>query len=254
MGTTLLLRATLLLCVLFSPSLCDTLSDRRGVRSDVKYILCDACTHASKQATKLTNELPSTLIETDTLDIIESLCLPDSPQGNWLRTLDMIEDFSSRTISLKSYAPKQQTCKQECKTISLACEEAVDGRESELAEFLYALKKKEGEGVKEGDVDRWLCGHVCESGNVNKFGKERKEGPLFKQLDEKEELQAKMKEFAAQSGQNMNMFSKDDMKNMPGMNADEDEDDDDEDLPEDMKQKEDDDMPDDDDSSSSDEL
>lgn len=193
----------------------DTILDRRGVPSDIPYIKCETCNHIARAATNATNQLLfDQLTEIQTFDIVEQLCDPSTNQGNWACKIDMVEHVRKIRLEVQQ---NPQPCKQECKTLSLACASIMDGIESELAEQLYAWRKKGI--VSESQVVSWLCdkrkgaSRACEHATPL-FEKARPTGPPFKVADEKELLEMQMKEFAEQSGQGMNMFNADQLKDM----------------------------------------
>lgn len=95
-----------------------------GVKSDVKYILCDTCKALVRRAVFRTEELrkefPNTPLTEDRIDdALETLCSTNSPEGKWITEYDMVEEGDHITLKRQ---PTKGKCKEECKTIEMACE------------------------------------------------------------------------------------------------------------------------------------
>lgn len=220
----------LLLLLLFTAPVLTTQSkpqtETRGVPSDIPYIQCEVCKHIVEAAVNETNKLPQAqLTAVQLFDVVETLCEPSSPSGHWTKTIDMVERM--RKLYLVPQ-PLEQACAQECRTLALACQRVMDGVESELAERLYALRKK-GE-VRAGDVENWFCdkGGLSDACRIRApfFPKERPTGPPFIGLDPKKvEMDEMLQKIKMQNqGMNVDMMGAGDMPKM-GDNDDDDDDD-----------------------------
>lgn len=187
--------------------------DARGVPSDVPYIRCEACKLVVQAAVNRTNELSENgLTEIRLFDLVESLCDPTSINGKWARTIDLVERV--RKIHLVQQS-NIQDCKQECRTLALACAAVLDGVETELAERLYLLRK-EGP-VDEADIAAWFCdkkgiSSAC-SLRTPLYPKERPTGPPFSPVDEaKSQVEDMVKNMNAQTQGGIKMMSTDGAK------------------------------------------
>lgn len=226
---------TILLSVaITAKAVSDSLLDTRGVPSDVPYIRCETCKYVVQAAVNQTNELTSDkLSEIHLFDLVESLCDPTSSNGKWVRTIDMVERV--RKVHLVSH-PMEQECKQECRTVALACNSVLDGVETELAERLYLLRKKGS--VDETDVIDWLCDKAGVSTacvqRVPFYPKERPTGPPFQPMDDKDaDVQDMIKKLNSEAGGGVNVMSGADLKSKIGANDNYDDDEDDNDDEED---------------------
>lgn len=206
----------------------DSKSATRGVRSDVPYIQCETCTHVVEAAVNETNKLEGTqLTELALFDMVESLCDPNVPVGKWATTIDLQERLR------KLHLVKQdatQACKQECRTIALACSQVLDSVETELAERLYLLRKKGPVHVK--DIQSWFCdkgglSSACAE-RTPLFPKSRPTGPPFEPRDEKQAaIDEAMKKIQAEdNGFGMNAMNPGPMGDYSGADDDDDDDDD----------------------------
>ena len=65
---------------------------------------------------------------------MEASCNPDKKQGEWISKYDIEE----QPIGLKLVENKSPSrCKQECKTVSKACEESIGDIDTDLGELLW---------------------------------------------------------------------------------------------------------------------
>lgn len=150
-----------------------------------------------------------------------------------MRKIDLVERVGKlRLVEQEGI----QECGRECKTIAMACEDVLDGVETELAERLYVLRRG-GNEVKNAIVEEWFCGR---GGGISKvcrkmpptLPRDREPGPAFvekkKEDVDMEEIMAQM-QAAGGGGMNMNMFSRDQMGAMGGASDDDDDEEDEED-------------------------
>lgn len=206
--------------------------DSRGLPSDVKYIKCETCNNLVIVAAESADKLEGTaLTEIALYDLTESLCDPASVNGKWMREIDLVERVGRLRLIKQD---GEQDCTRECRTIALACNSIMEGYESELAEKLYLMKKKGVVDVTQ--LDAWFCEKrkgLTDACRVRApmLPKDREHGPEFQKKDEKaaqmEAMMAQMK--AANGGKDLGaqMFSKEQMANMPGMGGDDDDEDED---------------------------
>jgi len=120
-----------------------------GVPGDIKYIKCEVCESLvgalhSHVATARLKDRHSMKSESDVQEVVEQACKAETPVGEWLRSIDLVEDDAAGRLKLE----RQKTdgpCGKECRTVALACEALLEeGWENELGEGLYT-----GEGVAE---------------------------------------------------------------------------------------------------------
>jgi len=184
-----------------------------GVTEDVPFVQCAVCKQLVKRsyfmAKSLRNTLKSTKVSEDR--ILEMLagdpgynlpnapatasggvCNADSKEGEWLHWFDMQEDASARTIALKKMNVPG-VCDVECKTIALACAEALAIIDSPLAAALYlntsSAKEVEREACGALGVEGWassLAGSCSKAAPLTP--EHRKEGGIFAPKPKEEEL------------------------------------------------------------------
>lgn len=228
--------------------------DYGGVPSDVKYIRCEICSQIAKSATNAINSLESKgLDQLVVLDKVENICDPSTKQGRWMRTIDLVERVGKLRLIQQEATQK---CLRECFTMSLACRDVLEDLETELAEKLYALRKK-GNEILESDIEKWLC--AKKSGITNAcrkspplLPKDREAGPPFvpksKKEADKDELMEKLKESGIDKNLDFSMMDGAGAANkFGGAGSDDDDYDDDFDDDDDFEDFEDEDEDDDDD-------
>ena len=71
------------------------------------------------------------------IDLVEKTCNPDNEEGRWISKIDLLERNGELRLSEQSNVGK---CKQECQTVSKACEESVAEVDTDLAELLWKDK------------------------------------------------------------------------------------------------------------------
>ncbi len=97
--------------------------DEGGVAGDVKYIRCQACehfVHALHTAIDNAAQAKPKLGEEDVVGLMKASCQPHTEEGAWLRSLDLVEDDSTRSLVLVAEA-EDGPCNRECRTVELAC-------------------------------------------------------------------------------------------------------------------------------------
>jgi len=144
-----------------------------GVITDVPFIECAACKAVVKRAFFVTKQKRASLTkmkltEEMILSNISALCNDETPDGEWLHAYDMIED--GRMIILKKMG-YSGVCGVECKTVALACQQALNDIDSDLAADLYSQRDpKESQAA--------LCASSC-SKPPPPTPEDRIEGPSF---------------------------------------------------------------------------
>ena len=74
------------------------------------------------------------LEEDKLIDLVEKSCNPDNEEGSWISKIDLLERNGELRLSEQSNVGK---CKQECQTVSKACEESIAEVDTDLAELLW---------------------------------------------------------------------------------------------------------------------
>jgi hypothetical protein len=135
-------------------SLGATASEEKGVQADVKYIRCSTCQafvtalHAAAHKAAADKKAPPS--EEECQQIIERVCVPTNPEGEWMTRADLVEHQQDGTLELVQQ-PTEGPCGQECKTVGLACRTVVSEVENELVEALYADVASRSRGSKKAE-------------------------------------------------------------------------------------------------------
>ena len=143
-----------------------------GVQADVPLILCATCKQLVKRSFFVTKGLRDALKKTQLSEeaILEKLvgdhkfdsmptsapggvCNPDAKDGEWLHAFDM-QEAEDGTVALKKM-PVAGECGVECRTVAMACAEALAEIDDPLAVALYknAKTSKQLEAEACGAVD-----------------------------------------------------------------------------------------------------
>lgn len=165
----------------------------QGVRSDVKFIACEACEalarHAALRVSQLREEKkkevddessssssspPSRfrkappakgfLTEAEILDLIEAMADPDTDAGEWLTHFDFEIKRGSK-VTLKDKGERGK-CGSRCRTVAMAAADCLEGTDTDLAERLW----RGGAQAGPEEVAKWLCREetsACSSANSN---------------------------------------------------------------------------------------
>jgi hypothetical protein len=167
----------------------------QGVRSDVKFIACEACEalarHAALRVSQLREEKkkevddessssssssspPSrfrktptakgSLTEAEILDLVEAMADPDTDAGEWLTHFDF-EIKGGSKVTLKDKGERGK-CGSRCRTVAMAAADCLEGTDTDLAERLW----RGGAQAGPEEVAKWLCREetsACSSANSN---------------------------------------------------------------------------------------
>eukprot|EP00884_Botryococcus_braunii_P014519 jgi/Botrbrau1/23068/Bobra.0243s0009.1 len=117
-----------------------------GKRSDVKYIKCGACEQLAKNAYRMARELREELKPGKQLDEfvliekVEKLGNPNKDEGEWISTLDMVEDGKRiRLVEMDEIGK----CGVECKTIQMAVDGILESADTDIAESSGRARQQE---------------------------------------------------------------------------------------------------------------
>ena len=166
----------------------------QGVRSDVKFIACEACEalarHAANHVAELREEkkkeardegsppLPSqpppsrfgrapvpkgAPTEAEILDAVEGMADPSADAGEWLTHFDLEVKRNSK-LKLKDMGTRGK-CGERCRTVAMAVADSLEGTDTDLAERLW----RGGVEASPDEVARWLCREatgVCSSSSA----------------------------------------------------------------------------------------
>ena len=152
----------------------------QGVRSDVKFIACEACEalarHAASHVAQLREEkkkevdgdggdgspvsTPSrfkrpppakgTLTEAEILEAVEAMADPDAESGEWLAHFDL--EVKNEKLKIKDMGERGK-CGARCRTVAMAVADCLSGADTDLAERLW----RGGSAAEAEEVAKWLC-------------------------------------------------------------------------------------------------
>jgi len=204
----------------------------RAVKSDSKLIHCEVCQKVSKIAfetgTRLREEKGEKLTEVDVIEEMESMCDESDDKTMWAVQNDLKVNFRNKLVLKFMGEDAYSSCETTCKTMLKACEDVMEGRDTDLAEILFKNRIKTAKGIEE-----WLCTEETESCSkkAKSVSKTRKPLPEFKKKEKKdidtERMMGKLKNIPGMPG--MQMYNRDDMMGMGGMGGGDDDYDDDDD-------------------------
>ena len=204
----------------------------RAIKSDSKLIHCEVCQKIAQIAfetgKRVREEKGDKLTEVDVIEEMESMCDESDDKTMWAVQNDLKVNFRNKLVLKFMGDDVYSSCETTCKTMLKACEEVMEGRDTDLAEILFKNRIKTAKGIEE-----WLCKEETESCSkkAKSVSKTRKPLPEFKKKEKKdidtERMMGKLKNMPGMPG--MQMFNRDDMMGMGGMGGgDDDYDDDDE--------------------------
>jgi len=204
----------------------------RAVKSDSKLIHCEVCQKVSKIAfetgMRLREEKGEKLTEVDVIEEMESMCDESDDKTMWAVQNDLKVNFRNKLVLKFMGEDAYSSCETTCKTMLKACEDVMEGRDTDLAEILFKNRIKTAKGIEE-----WLCTEETESCSkkAKSVSKTRKPLPEFKKKEKKdidtERMMGKLKNMPGMPG--MQMYNRDDMMGMGGMGGGDDDYDDDDD-------------------------
>ena len=204
----------------------------RAVKSDSKLIHCEVCQKVSKIAfetgMRLREEKGEKLTEVDVIEEMESMCDESDDKTMWAVQNDLKVNFRNKLVLKYMGEDAYSSCETTCKTMLKACEDVMEGRDTDLAEILFKNRIKTAKGIEE-----WLCTEETESCSkkAKSVSKTRKPLPEFKKKEKKdidtERMMGKLKNMPGMPG--MQMYNRDDMMGMGGMGGGDDDYDDDDD-------------------------
>jgi hypothetical protein len=178
------------------------------VKTDIKFIRCQVCEALAKNAHRQAKSLRDAVkpgkkvSEMALLEVVESLANPVKEQGEWINKIDLVEEGSKLSLVEQDQVGE---CNSECKTVAKAAEEIIGEHDTDLAEELWKGNKNRAQ------LTKWLCYELTNSCKTKPppLPKDRKPGPTFKEMDEKDlqmqRLMANMKE----SGLGGTMYDRD---------------------------------------------
>ena len=204
----------------------------RAIKSDSKLIHCEVCQKIAQIAfetgKRVREEKGDKLTEVDVIEEMESMCDESDDKTMWAVQNDLKVNFRNKLVLKFMGDDVYSSCETTCKTMLKACEDVMEGRDTDLAEILFKNRIKTAKGIEE-----WLCKEETESCSkkAKSVSKTRKPLPEFKKKEKKdidtERMMGKLKNMPGMPG--MQMFNRDDMMGMGGMGGgDDDYDDDDE--------------------------
>lgn len=177
-----------------------------AVKSDMKYIQCEACEKTAEAIHRAVGDLRSalpkwkTLTEIEILDMLEKICLSDAESGEWLAKLDLQEDGERlRVVEM----PTVGDCRRECATLTRVCSELVGDHDVDLSELLVR-------GAELPEVTHVLCrvwSGAC-SQRAPPLTAPRPDGEDFVPLDEEELRMRRMLANMQQQGMSGEVFDR----------------------------------------------
>ena len=109
---------------------------------DVPLIQCEACKQMVKRLVRRAKARREALkkskfAEHDVLDMMQHICDPLHEEGEWITEYDIQEEGDRLKLARQ---PSPGVCKEECKTIGLACDRVQKQFDSEIAERVFLGK------------------------------------------------------------------------------------------------------------------
>jgi len=181
---------------------------------DIPFITCDVCKKAATVLFKTVRDkrkdvTPSKFGEEKIISIIEKSCDPESDEGSWIAKLDIVEDNDKLSIVSHSALGR---CKEECKTISRACENSIGDIDTDIGEVLWQNNLKLSPFINKVCFE---LSDVCNKKKL-KLKKGKRKDYKFIEMDGKEiEAMEQMKKMKGMPGMpGMEMYSREDMEAM----------------------------------------
>ncbi|BDA49948.1 hypothetical protein COCOBI_15-0760 [Coccomyxa sp. Obi] len=202
------------------------------VKSDLPYIRCGACEALAKHAFRIVKAVRGTLKpgkkleELVILELVERMGNPAKDEGNWIATIDLVED--GKKLKLVEHE-QMGKCTEACKTIQRAVEEILSDHDTDMAEKLWQDK------MSRAQFSNWLCYELTKAcaSKPPPLPKDRKPVPAFQVIDPQEAQMQKMMASMKEMGMGGQMYDRASVEKMVGEGGpggdDDDDDDDDED-------------------------
>ena len=120
----------------------------RPMHQDVPYISCATCKRAVEELWKLNENtrehiakegLPK-LGEDDLIELAESVCDPDTDEGEWMCMIDIEQEDAGMSVKLKQEEYMGE-CRRECRTLQHACNKVFDEHREDIAELLWKVRE-----------------------------------------------------------------------------------------------------------------
>ncbi|XP_050220296.1 uncharacterized protein LOC126670578 [Mercurialis annua] len=198
---------------------------------DIPYIKCQVCEKLAKELNQQVQKkqaeiLPKKITEYQIIEIAENICNLKKQEADWILKIDIVE--KGNKLELVEQDVEGQ-CNSECKTIEKACEQVMGYADTDIAEYIFTSKPSVD------SLTKYFCKDLT-SVCIKKpppVPKDRTPGEPFEPKPSKDaEMEKLMRSMQDMPGApNMQMYSRDELKNMNNFgneDADEDEDEDDE--------------------------
>eukprot|EP00210_Caulerpa_lentillifera_P006643 g6346.t1 len=178
------------------------------MKSDLPYIACQTCKELIHYAYEGVHELrqeskPGKPVrESDIYGLLEKVCDPETEEGEWIGTFDLVESGSELKLV------EQETigfCESECRTIARACSDLIEEFDYSLSEALYA------NDVHEAKLIQRFCFKVSDvcAKPTPPLPENRPEGPPFIPMTEDDYKMKKMMEQMKAMGLGGQVFDQD---------------------------------------------
>ena len=159
----------------------------RAIKSDSKLIHCEVCQKIAQIAfetgKRVREEKGDKLTEVDVIEEMESMCDESDDKTMWAVQNDLKVNFRNKLVLKFMGDDVYSSCETTCKTMLKACEDVMEGRDTDLAEILFKNRIKTAKGIEE-----WLCTEETESCSkkAKSVSKTRKPLPEFKKKEKKD--------------------------------------------------------------------
>ena len=134
----------------------------RAIKSDSKLIHCEVCQKIAQIAfetgKRVREEKGDKLTEVDVIEEMESMCDESDDKTMWAVQNDLKVNFRNKLVLKFMGDDVYSSCETTCKTMLKACEDVMEGRDTDLAEILFKNRIKTAKGIEE-----WLCKEETES-------------------------------------------------------------------------------------------
>ena len=197
------------------------------MREDLPHIGCSVCKAAVEEMHLIISERREKapykkLDENQIVDVMDSICDPDSPEGGWIRAIDVVEEKQSGRRFLEFETPGGMgKCQKECRTIARSCNDLLeeDLDRDELSPILYKNTIKNPQELQEKVCKKMSkrCSDKRVTTNKPLAGSAKRVDEMFEQVNEKDLEMEKMMKDMEKSGLGGSIYSRDDMEDMQGM-------------------------------------
>lgn len=197
------------------------------MRDDLPHIGCSVCKGAVEEMHTIISDRREKapykkLDENQIVEVIDTICDPDGPEGGWIRAVDVVEEKQNGRRFLEFETPGGMgKCKKECRTIAKSCydllEEDID--RDELSPLLWKNTIKNAQELQEKVCKKMSkrCSDKRVTTNKPLAGSSKRVDEYFEPVSDKDLEMEKMLKEMEKSGMGGSIYNRDDMEGMQGM-------------------------------------